>query len=981
MNKKKVYTSVLAIALSIGTFAPASRNFTGISYASEITIKEDKTSEDLQKLVDEFDSVKDGQAYKNSTTKEKEAYEKAINEAKENTKNDKETINALFEKIQTAKISLGNSFNESLESREALSISLAMADKLAKETLDETSKNALTEKINSAKSILEDVEKTTEEIEATNSDLSKTISLIIEEKALDADKLALKEDEIENINKSDAQAYASAHNKLLKLQKEAYNFYKDNKLQSPENASIKDINIVKPLSDAINKVANILGAANVSSKDLTDNYNELLTAYNKALESLDSKNTELSRLTKELENLVNENPSNINLANKLAQNTYKSALANGKNILNDTNKDIEKIQKAINSIKVARLSLKPVKIETVDAGKTTSEEEKLKKARDELKALFDESKKVTESDAYKNAKKEDKELYDTTISNARLLLLNNDVKLSEIDQLKSLISTALRNIGYNKSVEVKTDLEKLIEDLNKLVNENKELTEKVSYKNASEDKKKAYDDAISKAKEVLATYANDKSKLSKEDLDKAIADVNKAKKGIFVVEESSYKDKLSDLINKDSELRNSDKYKAKSADQNSKEIIGKYEELIQKAKEDIKGNKEESYKEDYEKLSEYIKFINSEIGEVELALRDKVRLYRDLQAKETYKNFKNSTEKDKKELIKYFDDLLAKAEEMLKSKSKDDKAMKLLSQKLDNAIITINNPKEENIISFKITMLMDQVEKLYQSKAFQNTPQIARDRLKKAVARVGEIKDSSKKSDLESILSDLEAALNVKEFQDILNNKTTEEKKPSATISEKEIIEKLIAEDLDLKASKKYQKAQKSLREAYDKALVDAKKLVEQKDSKDEDLKKAKDELLQAKEKLDGDKFDERKDALVKNYNDNASKITDLKLKASIKEKIESLFKSDKTMDDLIEAEKLLTNAIPKAGANATIRTTTPITTTTPVTTTRKVPSTVNPGSIVRTGIESLAPILGVLAVALGGYFILGKKDKNKKNK
>lgn len=976
MNKKKVYTSVLAIALSIGTFAPASRNFTGISYASEITTKEDKTSEDLKKLVDEFENIKDGQAYKNSTKVEKEAYEKAINEAKENTKTDQETINALFEKIQTAKASLGNSFNESLESREALSISLVMADKLAKETLDETSKNVLTENINSAKSILEDVEKTSEEIDAANSDLNKTMSLIIEEKALDTDKLALKEDELENINKSDAQAYASAHNKLLKLQKEAYNFYKDNKLQSPENASIKDINIVKPLSDAINKVANVLGAANVSSKDLTDNYNELLAAYNKALESLDSKNTELSRLTKELENLVNENPSNINLANKLAQNTYKSAIANGKNVLNDTNKDIEKIQKAINSIKVARLSLKPVKTETVDAGKSTSEEEKLKKAKDELKALFDESKKVTESDAYKNAKKEDKELYDTTISNARLLLLNKDAKLSEIEQAKTLINDALKNIGYNQSVEVKTDIEKLIEDLNKLVNENKELTEKVSYKNASEDKKKAYDNAISKAKEILATYANDKNKVSKEDLENAIADIKKAQGEIFI-----YKDKLSDLINKDSELRNSDKYKAKSADQNSKEIIGKYEELIEKAKKDLKENKEESYKEDYEKLSEYIKFINSEIGEGELALRDKVRSYRDLQAKESYKNFKNSTEKDKKELIKYFDDLLAKAEEMLKGKSKDDKAMKLLSQKLDNAIITINNPKEENIISFKITMLMDQVEKLYQSKAFQNTPQIARDRLKKAVDRVRNINTETKKDELESILSDLEAALNVKEFQDILNNKTTEEKKPSATISEKEIIEKLIAEDLDLKASKKYQKAQKSLREAYDKALADAKKLIEQKDSKDEDLKKAKDELLEAKEKLDGDKFDERLKALVNNYNDNASKITDLKLKASIKEKIESLFKSDKTMDDVIEAEKLLTNAIPKAGANATIRTTTPITTTTPVTTTRKVPSTVNPGSIVRTGIESLAPILGVLVVALGGYFILGKKDKNKKNK
>ena len=96
-------------------------------------------------------------------------------------------------------------------------------------------------------------------------------------------------------------------------------------------------------------------------------------------------------------------------------------------------------------------------------------------------------------------------------------------------------------------------------------------------------------------------------------------------------------------------------------------------------------------------------------------------------------------------------------------------------------------------------------------------------------------------------------------------------------------------------------------------------------------------------------------------------------------------------MDDLLSLETELNNAIPKGsvnGSNTPVTTTTTTTTaapqarstTTPVTTTRRVPTTVNPGSIVRTGIKSLAGIIVILALAIGAFVLTGRnKNKNER--
>ena len=198
-------------------------------------------------------------------------------------------------------------------------------------------------------------------------------------------------------------------------------------------------------------------------------------------------------------------------------------------------------------------------------------------------------------------------------------------------------------------------------------------------------------------------------------------------------------------------------------------------------------------------------------------------------------------------------------------------------------------------------------------------------------------------------------------------------------------INEFIKGDASFRREIKYIKAQKSLKEAYIKALDDAKKLIEKSDASSEEIKDAYDKLFDARKELDGDKFEERFEALAKKYKDNSDKITDSKIKAAIADKINALNEDGKAMDDLIAVEKELTNALPKEGAKVSVTTTrggvqTPVTTTStktvPVTTTKSVPTTVTPGSIVRTGIDSVIGYVAVLAIAILGYVFVSKKGK-----
>ena len=199
----------------------------------------------------------------------------------------------------------------------------------------------------------------------------------------------------------------------------------------------------------------------------------------------------------------------------------------------------------------------------------------------------------------------------------------------------------------------------------------------------------------------------------------------------------------------------------------------------------------------------------------------------------------------------------------------------------------------------------------------------------------------------------------------------------------------MIANDQTLKASEKYKKAQKSLRDAYDKALLQASELINKDYVKEKDLKEASDKLVDAAHALDGDKFKTRLKELQDNFAKNKSKITDKTKRSDLEEKIKALDNENATMDDLLAVEKAYKEATavtgsqtPVQGSTSTTTTSVPgtTTTTTPVTTKKEVPATITPGSIVRTGIESIVGVAVVLVVALGAYALTGKSKKKDEN-
>lgn len=192
-------------------------------------------------------------------------------------------------------------------------------------------------------------------------------------------------------------------------------------------------------------------------------------------------------------------------------------------------------------------------------------------------------------------------------------------------------------------------------------------------------------------------------------------------------------------------------------------------------------------------------------------------------------------------------------------------------------------------------------------------------------------------------------------------------------------LNELINADKELKEGGfKHQKAQKALRDAYDLALQEAKDFIANNDKPTEaEVRAVYNKLLDAKNKLDGDKFEKLTFDLAARFKKEQLKIANAADRKAIADKINSLSDPSATMDDALRVEKELNDLI-----NPKVITTTTLAPKGGVpTTTRPVPTVTNPGSIVKTGIKGIVKVAAVLAVACGILLFTKKKgDKNENN-
>lgn len=249
-------------------------------------------------------------------------------------------------------------------------------------------------------------------------------------------------------------------------------------------------------SDAINAGVDVYNDVDSETNDLQKAYETLNKALSDAQLAKDENNTELSRLKSNLESLVNENFAGKDKANKIAQSTYDNALAYGKKVLEKKDANPADYQRAIKSINMAKLALKPVETKTIDDGKTD-----LQRAIEKLDRLIAEADTIKNSDEYKNAVQTSKDTYNIAIEDAKKTKKEDKDSLDKVNSAIGLIESA--KVGFGKTSdeneELKAEAKALLDKLNTYTSDKKNVESSNSYRQADDKFKNAYKQAIDEA--------------------------------------------------------------------------------------------------------------------------------------------------------------------------------------------------------------------------------------------------------------------------------------------------------------------------------------------------------------------------------------------------------------------------------------------------------------------------------------------------
>lgn len=544
-------------------------------------------------------------------------------------------------------------------------------------------------------------------------------------------------------------------------------------------------------------------------------------------------------------------------------------------------------------------------------------------------------------------------------------------------ELKDKVKEINSKIDYKSSSKnFTTNREELMKKLKDLVGRKDNLRASSQYTNASKEYKNAYDKALEYADSLI--YKDSKGEyVSLDDLNKAYDDLLSATNNLDRSSKNT-KDKLEYLLSQDSTFRESDTYKKVLENSDKKDVIKNYENLIDQAKNELDKTSPSNSEIEriYNSLVDAIDEIKGNITKLQRILRSEVYLSKIFKDTSNYKNAKNSTNAVLKKAQEEYDSCIDRAKYLISAKLDDSTEASIL-------LLTIQNSRK--FIDGEITEDFYLVNKYYNllklvkdNKNYKNLGQVSRDRIEKALKLAEDAinnKDDEEKT--KAALSSLEEALrdeSVKKFiGEIKTNDGSSKDKAKQDLSKLVETDKLVKEQ-----SFQYSKAQKVLRDAYDKALEAAKDVLNNGLASEDEIKTAYNNLLKARNALDGNQFQDRLQKLADKFTKEQELILDLNKRKELADKINALgTDKTKTMDDLIGVEKEFEAAKnPKLQAAITTQTLTPP----GVLTTSKPLSTVtNPGAIVKTGINSIAKVAGILVVAALILTILNKLNKKEK--
>ena len=566
----------------------------------------------------------------------------------------------------------------------------------------------------------------------------------------------------------------------------------------------------------------------------------------------------------------------------------------------------------------------------------------------------------------------------TKISDNRLNKKYNNLQGRALALQTDHANGLVRNLEEYKKVE--TELKALKKEIDKsketgddtfkdtkaakdAINEKLEDTSAINIKNIygddKKDARKAYEEARAKASDLVK-----KEDASLEDLSEAYDVLNKSIEDLA----RFLQDRLKQVIDEDEGFRKSEDFK-----EAKEEARENYDMLLEKAKEDNK--KSEAYANELDIL--YKKLLNAK-DEIKGNLSSDKRKLADIidEAKyfintDTYQKSVVSSDKWRKDAAENYKKLLTLAENL---KNQEEPNSKLVEEVLD-AITHAKGFMEASIgeTKYKNNYYYYLLKAIEAHEDYKDVGQTSKQKVTDALKMY-----TDGEEDEEKILAAFEEALNdsaIKKIKDKIEKNANPNEIRDKLLED---LTELINQDKNLRESGfKYQKAQKSLRDAYDLAFKEAKELLENTKSSEEEVRAAYKKLLNAKNSLDGDKFSELRDELAARFKKDQNKIGKVEDSKAIDEKINALQNPEATMDDALKVEKELDDLInkPKTATSTTL---------TPqggeTTTTRPVSTITNPGSSVKTGINGIAKVAAVLAVAAIILIFMRKKGEENEN-
>ena len=485
-----------------------------------------------------------------------------------------------------------------------------------------------------------------------------------------------------------------------------------------------------------------------------------------------------------------------------ADDKYKNATENSKKAYDDALAEAKRIDAKTDA---TQAEVNKAKQDLADAaaaldGQATN--------KDALKAEIAKDPTVKADDKYKNAIDEKKQAYDDALAEAKRIDAKTDATQAEVNKAKQDLANAAAALDGQPTNK---------DDLQSEVNKENSVKDSDSYKNGTEESKKKYDDALQKAKDVLAD-----SNASQAEVDKAKKDLEDAAAALDG--QPTDKDALKAEIAKDPTTKADDKYK--NATDEKKQA---YDDALAEAKRiDAKTDATQA------EVNKAKQDLANAAAALDGQPTDKDALKAEIAKDPTVKaddKYKNATENSKKA----YDDALAEAKRIDAKTEATQAEVNKAKEDLANAAAALDGqPTDKDALKAEIAK--DPTVKA--DSKYKNATDEKKEAYDKALEEAKKVdeKEGSTQAEVNKAKEDLANAAAALDGQ----------------ATNKDALKAEIAKDPTVKADDKYKNATDEKKEAYDKALEEAKKVDEKEGASQAEVDKAKKDLEDAKNALDG---------------------------------------------------------------------------------------------------------------------------------